>query len=164
MRFALHENGGGDDGEPADDDEDGRHAPVSPPPPEPEAQSISRTTTMTITYATSTTTRLRNAPAPTRTKPSQPKKTRRTRLDLRGRRESSLLDSGHAATPHEAIPSHEFYKHIEPSLPEPRRMRQLLTWCGERELGERPGIGDGSAARRGRYMKRCSRSLIRGAS
>lgn len=56
------------------------------------------------------------------------------------------MDSGHSATPHSAIPSHDFYKHIKSSLPEPRRMRQLLTWCGERALGERPGIGEGSAA------------------
>ncbi|KFZ02057.1 hypothetical protein V500_00466 [Pseudogymnoascus sp. VKM F-4518 (FW-2643)] len=146
MRLALHENGYSSDGEPADDDEEGQYATVLPPPPEPEAQSISCTTTMTITYATSTMIRLNDAPVLKRNKPLQQKKTRRSRLDLHGRRESSLLDSGHSATPHEAIPSHEFYKYIESSLPEPRRMRQLLTWCGERALGERPGIGEGTAA------------------
>lgn len=68
MRFALHENAGSDDGEPADDEE-GQYATVSPPPSEPEAQSISRTTTMTITYATSTTIRPRDALVRNRTKP-----------------------------------------------------------------------------------------------
>ena len=34
--------------------------------------------------------------------------------------------------------SSEFYKHIEDGLSEPRRMRQLLTWCGTRALGEKP--------------------------
>lgn len=42
------------------------------------------------------------------------------------------------ALPHDEVDSSEFYKHIEPGLPEPRRMRQLLTWCGTRALGEKP--------------------------
>lgn len=41
------------------------------------------------------------------------------------------------ALPHDDVDSSEFYKHIESSLPEPRRMRQLLTWCGTRALGEK---------------------------
>lgn len=33
----------------------------------------------------------------------------------------------------------DFYKHIaSEGLPEPRRMKQLLTWCATRALGERP--------------------------
>ncbi len=32
----------------------------------------------------------------------------------------------------------DFYKYIEQSLPEPRRMKQLLTWCGSRALPEKP--------------------------
>lgn len=43
-----------------------------------------------------------------------------------------------AALPHDEVDSSEFYKHIESGLPEPRRMRQLLTWCGTRALGEKP--------------------------
>jgi len=43
----------------------------------------------------------------------------------------------------------DFYKHIESQgLPEPRRMRQLLTWCAERALDEKPkgtGFEDSSA-------------------
>lgn len=41
------------------------------------------------------------------------------------------------ALPHDDVDSSEFYKHIESGLPEPRRMRQLLTWCGTRALGEK---------------------------
>lgn len=32
----------------------------------------------------------------------------------------------------------DYYKYIEQSLPEPRRMKQLLTWCGSRALHEKP--------------------------
>ncbi|KAI4238002.1 MAG: hypothetical protein L6R40_005813 [Gallowayella cf. fulva] len=64
---------------------------------------------------------------------------RRSSLGQRGRRASSLIDSGKSdALPHEEVESVDFYKHIESSLTEPRRMKQLLTWCGTRALGEKP--------------------------
>ncbi|KAL7623450.1 hypothetical protein AAE478_007132 [Parahypoxylon ruwenzoriense] len=66
---------------------------------------------------------------------------RRSSLGMRGRRASSLIDSGHNAIPHRAVDSAEFYKHIEAELMEPRRMKQLLTWCGERALSEKPPLG-----------------------
>ena len=45
------------------------------------------------------------------------------------------------ALPHDEVDSSEFYKHIEANgLSEPRRMRQLLTWCGTRALGEKPSF------------------------
>ncbi|MCJ1446389.1 MAG: hypothetical protein MMC23_006894 [Stictis urceolatum] len=83
---------------------------------------------------------------------------RRSSLGMRGRRASSLIDSGTsngqtrrldlnvksmlivAALPHSEVESAEFFKHIEANLPEPRRMRQLLTWCGTRALGDRPSF------------------------
>ena len=41
--------------------------------------------------------------------------------------------------PHDEVESSEFYKHIESEgLTEPRRMKQLLTWCGIRAMGEKP--------------------------
>lgn len=43
-----------------------------------------------------------------------------------------------AALPHADVHDSEFYKHIETNIPEPRRMRQLLTWCGTRALKEKP--------------------------
>lgn len=43
-----------------------------------------------------------------------------------------------AALPHSEVEVREFYKYIEQSLPEPRRMRQLLTWCGSRALPPKP--------------------------
>ncbi|ORY19488.1 kinetochore protein Mis13 [Clohesyomyces aquaticus] len=64
---------------------------------------------------------------------------RRSSTGLRGRRASSLIDSGLSnALPHSEVEVREFYKHIEQSLPEPRRMKQLLTWCGARALPEKP--------------------------
>ena len=45
------------------------------------------------------------------------------------------------ALPHDEVESSEFYKHIEANgLSEPRRMRQLLTWCGTRALGDKPSF------------------------
>jgi kinetochore protein Mis13/DSN1 len=46
----------------------------------------------------------------------------------------------HAALPHADVDTKDFYKHIDPTLPEPHRMRHLLTWCGARTLPEKvPG-------------------------
>lgn len=68
---------------------------------------------------------------------------RRSSLGLRGRRASSLIDNGHSAIPHREVETSEFYKHIESAgLSEPRRMKQLLTWTGERSLGDKPSHGD----------------------
>ncbi|KAL2071203.1 hypothetical protein VTL71DRAFT_12438 [Oculimacula yallundae] len=68
---------------------------------------------------------------------------RRSSLGMRGRRASSLIDNGHSAIPHREVESSEFYKHIEAEgLSEPRRMKQLLTWTGERCMGEKPSHGD----------------------
>jgi kinetochore protein Mis13/DSN1 len=96
---------------------------------------------------------------------------RRSSTGLRGRRASSLIDSGQsngesrndapegwaknpngmaqrpwgavdtnnlAALPHSEVEVRDFYKYIEQSLPEPRRMKQLLTWCGSRALPAKP--------------------------
>jgi kinetochore protein Mis13/DSN1 len=92
---------------------------------------------------------------------------RRSSLGLRGRRASSLIDSGNSngrrapepfnnaesilytqssksltigtALPHNEVVTADFYKHIESEgLPEPRRMRQLLTWCATRAMGDKP--------------------------
>jgi kinetochore protein Mis13/DSN1 len=72
---------------------------------------------------------------------------RRSSLGLRGRRASSLIDNGHSAIPHREVESSDFYKHIEADLMEPRRMKQLLTWTGERCLvGEEKELGDPNRA------------------
>ncbi|KIX07574.1 uncharacterized protein Z518_02227 [Rhinocladiella mackenziei CBS 650.93] len=65
---------------------------------------------------------------------------RRSSLGLRGRRASSLIESGNSnALPHHEVDIPDFYKHIESDgLPEPRRMRQLLTWCATRMFDEKP--------------------------
>ncbi|KAH2768672.1 hypothetical protein KXW10_007241 [Aspergillus fumigatus] len=66
-------------------------------------------------------------------------KGRRSSLGMRGRRASSLIDSGASnALPHKEVDTADFYKHIADGLPEPRRMRQLLTWCATRAMGDKP--------------------------
>jgi kinetochore protein Mis13/DSN1 len=43
------------------------------------------------------------------------------------------------ALPHNEVMVADFYKHIESEgLSEPRRMRQLLTWCATRAMGDKP--------------------------
>lgn len=88
---------------------------------------------------------------------------RRSSLGMRGRRASSLIDSGasnggeilpqkspspetergadtfRTAVPHKEVDTSDFYKHIaSEGLSEPRRMKQLLTWCATRALGDKP--------------------------
>ncbi|KAL7923681.1 Mis12-Mtw1 protein family domain-containing protein [Trichoderma austrokoningii] len=63
---------------------------------------------------------------------------RRSSLGSRGRRASSLIEGGQTAIPHREVSTAAFYKHIEADLPEPRRMKQLLIWCGERALSAKP--------------------------
>jgi kinetochore protein Mis13/DSN1 len=71
---------------------------------------------------------------------------RRSSLGMRGRRASSLIENGHNAIPHREVETSEFYKHIEAEgLVEPRRMKQLLTWCGERALSEKPPHGSSNS-------------------
>ncbi|KAI0098904.1 Mis12-Mtw1 protein family-domain-containing protein [Nemania sp. FL0031] len=67
---------------------------------------------------------------------------RRSSVGMRGRRASSLMDNGQTAIPHREVKASEFYKHIDSEgLVEPRRMKQLLIWCGERSLSEKPPLG-----------------------
>ncbi|KAJ8100100.1 Mis12-Mtw1 protein family-domain-containing protein [Lipomyces tetrasporus] len=58
---------------------------------------------------------------------------RRSSLGLRGKRASSL-SSGLVAVPHADISSEDFYKHLDSDLPDPHRMKQLLTWCAHRSM------------------------------
>ncbi|KXJ90831.1 kinetochore-associated protein Dsn1/Mis13 [Microdochium bolleyi] len=71
---------------------------------------------------------------------------RRSSLGMRGRRASSLIENGNNAIPHRAVEAAQFYKHISSDgLTEPRRMKQLLTWCAERALAEKPPLGSSNA-------------------
>ncbi|KAI5300340.1 hypothetical protein KEM55_008104 [Ascosphaera atra] len=67
---------------------------------------------------------------------------RRSSLGMRGRRASTLIESGASnALPHDEVQTAEFYKHIEgEGLPEPKRMRQLLIWCATRAMAEKPQL------------------------
>ena len=64
------------------------------------------------------------------------------------------------ALPHDEVESSEFYKHIESEgMPEPRRMRQLLMWCGARALGDKPSFErqEGNARLAGMAVHKFSR-------
>ncbi|EXJ75732.1 uncharacterized protein A1O5_00239 [Cladophialophora psammophila CBS 110553] len=83
---------------------------------------------------------------------------RRSSLGMRGRRASSLIESGNSsASPHPELDVSDYYKHIESEgLPEPRRMKQLLIWCAERALDEKPvgtGFGEASARQAARVIE-----------
>ena len=68
---------------------------------------------------------------------------RRSSAGLRGKRASSLIDAGTStAIPHTEVRTDDFYKHISQDLIEPRRMKQLLVWCGNRALGEKLKLGE----------------------
>lgn len=120
-------------------------APIEAPAYKPEMQEITRTPISDSSNAGTSKISLpfSDTPIIDRNKNMRKKDTkRRSSLGLRGRRASSLIDAGHTATPHTAVPTIEFFKHIEAeNLTEPRRMKQLLTWCGERALGEKPAHG-----------------------
>jgi len=55
--------------------------------------------------------------------------------------EEANLDSVDTAEPHSQVETNEFYKHISQDLVEPKRMRQLLLWCGHRALPEKSAVG-----------------------
>lgn len=111
--------------------------PVASPPHEASVESAKITLPMSDT------------PIINRNKEMRKKGTgnRRSSLGSRGRRASSLIESGQTAIPHREVNPAEFYKHIEAEgLTEPRRMKQLLTWCGERALSDKPPHGSKNAS------------------
>lgn len=58
-------------------------------------------------------------------------KLRRSSLTARGRRLSSV-GNGFIATPHDDIPNNELHKHIDMSLPDSHKLKQLLVWLSKR--------------------------------
>lgn len=59
--------------------------------------------------------------------------TRRLSYNSRGRRVSSM-GNGFEGEPHQDVPVSEYYKHLDKSIPESDRMRQLLIWNLKTEL------------------------------
>ncbi|KAJ0423658.1 Mis12-Mtw1 protein family-domain-containing protein [Aspergillus carlsbadensis] len=117
-------------GRPSKSHEEQRNGFVSPEPPQ------AGTSTITLPVA--------DTPVIQRNREMRGKKSskgsRRSSLSMRGRRASSLIDSGASnALPHKQVHTSDFYKHIAADgLPEPRRMRQLLIWCATRAMGDKP--------------------------
>ena len=69
------------------------------------------------------------------------------------------------ALPHNEVEIADFYKHIaEDGLPEPRRMRQLLTWCATRAMDEKrmgTEFEDQSARLAGEKPRKCVQRFAR---
>lgn len=63
---------------------------------------------------------------------------RQVREKYRRQYECTNVYTPPAALPHSEVQTNEFYKHIDQSLLEPARMRQLLVWCGTRALSDLP--------------------------
>lgn len=83
---------------------------------------------------------------------------RRSSSGIRGKRASSLIDAGTSnAVPHSEVNTMEFYKHISQDLTEPRRMRQLLVWCGNRALPPKPSSGLAPDESQARHAGKCCR-------
>ncbi|KAF4461449.1 kinetochore mis13 [Fusarium albosuccineum] len=119
----------------------GRRAKSPPrPPPEPDQSPQHEPPVQSATIALP----MSDTPVINRNKEMRKKgnTNRRSSLGMRGRRASSLIESGQTAIPHREVSPADFYKHIEAEgLTEPRRMKQLLTWCGERSLTGKPPHG-----------------------
>lgn len=58
-------------------------------------------------------------------------KLRRSSLASRGRR-LSAVGNGFMATPHDDIPADELHKHVDISLPDSHKLKQLLVWLSKR--------------------------------
>lgn len=63
------------------------------------------------------------------------KNKRRASYYNRGKRVLSI-GNGFVGVPHEDVPTSDYYKLLDTSLPEPHRMRQLLIWCFKKKLDQ----------------------------
>ncbi|CAO3661326.1 unnamed protein product [Umbelopsis vinacea] len=70
---------------------------------------------------------------------------RRSSFMSRSKQQSSFSRTS-VAFPHPHLEPKNFYKHIMPDLPDPVRMRQLLSWCGHKLLSDPKGEGKKSPA------------------
>lgn len=61
--------------------------------------------------------------------------TRRSSYGMRGKR-VLLIGNGFVGKPHSEVAPTEYYKMLDSSMPEPSRMRQLLSWCFRKTLDQ----------------------------
>ncbi|KAM9929322.1 hypothetical protein OXX59_001252 [Metschnikowia pulcherrima] len=62
-----------------------------------------------------------------------PANNRRSSYNNRGKRGSSI-GNGFVAKPHSEVPEKDYYKLLDPSMSEPNRMRQLLSWSFRKSI------------------------------
>ncbi|KAH6980612.1 Mis12-Mtw1 protein family-domain-containing protein [Ilyonectria sp. MPI-CAGE-AT-0026] len=67
------------------------------------------------------------------------------KMHIKNDRTSSLIDGGQSAIPYREVNPADFFKYIEALLLKPQRIKELLTWCSERSLSEKPPYGTPNA-------------------
>lgn len=70
-----------------------------------------------------------------------PANTRRSSYSNRGKRGLSI-GNGFVAKPHSEVSESDYYKLLDPSIPDPNRMRQILSWCFRRAIDKKKAGDD----------------------
>lgn len=65
----------------------------------------------------------------------------RPSLGLRGQRGSTSFGRGEPTYPHSSVKPHEFHRHIPVELPDPVKVRWLVSWCAKRAYEEHVSKG-----------------------
>lgn len=65
----------------------------------------------------------------------------RPSLGLRGQRGSTSFGRGEPTYPHSSVQPHEFHRHIPVELPDPVKVRWLVSWCAKRAYEEHSSKG-----------------------
>ncbi|KAF9942064.1 hypothetical protein BGZ65_010975 [Modicella reniformis] len=74
---------------------------------------------------------MRETPTINRNKDLRNTNSRRSSLNMRGKRASSI-GNGFAAVPHPSVDPKSFFRHIVADGPPPVRMKQLMAWCARK--------------------------------
>lgn len=65
----------------------------------------------------------------------------RPSLGLRGQRGSTSFGRGEPTYPHSSVQPHQFHRHIPVELPDPVKVRWLVSWCAKRAYEEHTSKG-----------------------
>lgn len=65
----------------------------------------------------------------------------RPSLGMRGQRGSTSFGRGEPTYPHSSVQPNEFYRHIPVELPDPVKVRWLVSWCAKRAFEEHTSKG-----------------------
>ncbi|OBA19688.1 hypothetical protein METBIDRAFT_45762 [Metschnikowia bicuspidata var. bicuspidata NRRL YB-4993] len=90
---------------------------------------------------------------------ARPGLSRRSSYNNRGKRGLSI-GNGFVAKPHSEVSETDYYKHIDSSMSEPNRMRQLLAWCFRKTM-ENDKSGPGGASNEARTAEGVAKAIER---